>query len=109
MTLDTHQKMAALHALNPDVSIRYSSNPPGGREPFWYLLTPGVEIKDRSVLKSVGGRGANPYEAIEATWSNAAEDLPSAQYLVINAADPDRRRAVRWNGFMWADVIEPKE
>lgn len=106
---NTHEKMAALMAIALDAAVRFNPNPGAGFKPFWYVVTPGVEIKAGGVLKNVGGRGQNPYEAIESTWSNAAEDLPADRYLVINAADPARRRAVRWNGFMWADVIEPKE
>lgn len=102
-----NQIMQALMAIAPDTAIRFANAAPEAVPP-WYVVTPGVEIKDGGVLKSTGAHGMLPHTAVIETWVQVTTDLKPHQYLVINAADPDRRRAVRWNGFMWADVIEPK-
>lgn len=34
------------------------------------------------------------------TWHELTERLGPGDYLVVHAADPGRRRAARWNGFM---------
>lgn len=94
--MDYQQKAAALEALG-NISIRFRS--PGD----WYVQQ-HVEIKDGSVLVGAYGNGETPIAAIEDHW-NELTDLKNGQYLVVDALR--KRRAVRWNGFMWADVTEP--
>lgn len=67
----------------------------------------GVESRERGkpILTSVCGWGDSPDAAIEYLWKDAT-DIPANRYLVINAMSSEKRRAVRWNGYMWADVQE---
>lgn len=89
---------AALDAL---AEIEVKIRKPGD----WYV-SQNVEIKDGSMLRSVCGSGSTPQEAIENHWHDVTDDL-GPRYLVVHACGNDRR-AVRWNGFMWAEVREPK-
>ncbi len=77
------------------------------RQPGDWCSSHSVEIKQRSTLTGGAGNGPTPQEAIEDEWANLTERLGSDQYLVLRAPCDDRR-AVRWNGFMWADVPEPR-
>ena len=70
----------------------------------WYVRQ-SVEIKDGSMLGGGYGNGETPEEAINNHWEKMVLDLTPRQYLVLNAYGADRR-AVLWNGFMWADRIE---
>jgi hypothetical protein len=72
----------------------------------WYVSLPRVDIKDGGCLSSVGSTGKTPAEAIEKTWLALTENLPKDQYIVLDASDPKKRRAVRWNGFMWESIDE---
>lgn len=72
----------------------------------WYTGLGHVEIKDGSCLQSTtGDHASTPQEALENTWK-LVTNLPNKQYLVRNAYDKKKRRAFRWNGFMWAEVQE---
>jgi len=101
--MDWQQMFAALKAISPEATLQM-------RKPNdWYCRLPGVELKNGITLQTVRGTGGSPGEAVAAAWI-AATELPSSPdggpYLVVNATDPKRRRAMRWNGFMWADVDE---
>jgi hypothetical protein len=76
---------------------------PGNK--LWYVHLKGVEIKERHVLKGVGGDGGTPIAAIEDTWRHLTE-LQADEYLVVNAVNDAERRACRWNGSRWAPVKE---
>ena len=67
----------------------------------------GIEIKDGSILGGVGGTGKSFDEAVEACWEELTDLKPGA-YIVRNASG-DKRRAFKWNGFMWDDVYEVVE
>lgn len=101
MTLDWQQKAAALAAL-AELSIKCR------KAGDWYV-SQNVEIKDNSVLRGEYGNGSTPQEAIEDHWQRLVTNLEkSPLYLVARAGGGEDRRAVRWNGFMWQDVPEPK-
>ncbi len=74
------------------------------RRPGDWYVSQNVEIKDGSFLRGSYGNGITPVTAIEDHW-HVLTSLKPAQYLVLNAYGPDRR-AVRWNGFMWAPCSE---
>lgn len=105
--MDFDQKSAALRALAEfTINLRdpyYNVGRNDGR-PSWYILQ-AIEIKDGSILRGEYGNGHSPEEAILDHWRVIVEELPAGRYIVINAAGPNRR-AVRWNGFMWAEVHE---
>lgn len=105
--MDWQEKAAALAGLTElAVCFREKQWRIGGPEP-WYVQQ-RIYIKDDCVLRGVYGNGDTPQEAIEDHWKHLVTELPANQYLVICASDSERRRAVRWNGFMWQDVPEPK-
>lgn len=93
------QKLQALQELG-ECSLRM-------REPGnWYVSQTSVDIKEGSLLGGGYGNGATPEQAVNDHWERKTNLKPN-QYLVINAFS-DKRRAVRWSGFMWASVTEAK-
>jgi hypothetical protein len=72
----------------------------------WYV-SDATEIRDGGCLVGVSGNGSTPQEAIEDHWYQLT-DLETGQYIVLRAMK-ENRRAVKWNGFMWADVNEELE
>ena len=98
--MDYQEKAAALNAL-ADIAIKI-------RAPNDWYVSQSVEIKDGGVLVGKYGNGSTPKEAVENHWLELVDKLPPDKYLVIHA-NGDNRRAVRWNGYMWADVIEKKQ
>jgi hypothetical protein len=95
--LTLHQKACAMNAL---ASISIQMDMAHG----WFVKQ-SVEQKrksDSSILEGICGRGETPDEALADHWDHLI-DLPIGAFLVINAYD-DRRRHVRWNGYMWADL-----
>ena len=90
------QKFAALGALcfAPALHMRK----PGD----WYVSMLGVERKEGPCLSGGCISEPTPEAAVDAKWEWA---IDPRYYLVINAMR-DKRRAVRWNGFMWEDVDE---
>jgi hypothetical protein len=92
------QAIASLLVFKGDASLHM-------REPGnWYTSFKGLEIKSRGTLSSIGAIGTTPEKAVEYTWDNVTK-LDSDQYVVRGAYATDRR-AFRWNGFMWEDVLE---
>lgn len=93
--MDWQQKAAACAALADfSVRIRDVGN--------WYV-SHRVDVKDGCCLVGRYGNGATPQEAIEDHWKRIT-NLDANQYLVANTTT--NRRAVIWNGFMWAEWIE---
>lgn len=98
------QMAEALSALT-ELSIKYRRHEDriGGAEP-WYV-SQKIEVKDGPCLVGTYGNGYAPEEAIEDHWNLLTIGLKDGQYLVVDAGS-DRRKAVRWNGFMWEHVLE---
>jgi hypothetical protein len=94
------QKLAAIQALG---EAHLCMRRPGD----WYVSQSRTEVKERgsSVLSSAFGNGATPEEAVLDHWRQLAEVGPT--FIVVIDAYSERRRHVRWNGYMWAD--EPVE
>ena len=57
-----------------------------------------------NILSGDYGNGSTPEEAIANCWDVLTSD--PAKYIVLHAMIPEKRRAVRWNGFMWSEVRE---
>lgn len=101
--MDWQQKAAALEAL-AEISIRFRK--PGD----WYVVQQ-VEIKDGGILRGDYGNGRTPEEAILDHWERLTTIKPPL-YLVGRTffdGRVDTRKAVRWNGFMWEAVTEPRQ
>jgi hypothetical protein len=97
--MDWQEKAAALDAL-AEIEIRF-------RKPGDWFVNQDVAIKDDHCLVGAWGNGETPQAAIEDHWKVLVEEPKFPLYLVARSGD--RRRAVSWNGFMWADVHEPKQ
>lgn len=98
--MDWQQKAEALCALAEiEVRIRKAGD--------WYVHQ-DVSVKDAGVMYGKYGNGDTPESAIIDHWKVLVDDVKFPLYLVARSGT-DRRRAVVWNGFMWADVNEPKE
>ena len=97
--MDWQQKAAALDAL-AEIEIRI-------RAPWDWYVHQNVGIKDDHLMRGVYGNGETPEAAILDHWEVVVDAAKFPLYLVANSGT-DRRRAVVWNGFMWADVHEPK-
>lgn len=90
------QKVQAMQALG---RVEFFMREPGD----WSVSIFGVSRQEGSMISSCGTTGTIE-EAVDRRWLWATNQ---EFCLVINAM-PDKRRAVRWNGFMWADVEEAK-
>ena len=90
------QKLYVCNALSPCALMMRK---PGD----WYVLQCSVEISQDGMLVSNSGNGASPVLAVHDHWDQLVTNLKPGEYLVINAMGP-RRKAVKWNGFMWHDV-----
>lgn len=88
------QAMRALDKFNTCLHIRDDNS--------WYVHQSGVERKEGGFLSSGSGNGRDPEEAVIQRWNW----LTDPKYcIVINASGP-KRRAVKWNGFMWEEIEE---
>jgi hypothetical protein len=102
--MDDDKKSEALAALAPfSICYRERKFRIGSPDP-WYIHQPGIEVKCRSILRSPCGNGASPLGAVSEYWDEIT-NLKPGEYVVIGAM-AEIRRAVEWNGFMWADVRE---
>ena len=90
------EKLAAMQAL---AATEIAMRKPGD----WYCHM-HAEIGGNGMLCGVISSKATPQDAVEDVWREVSE-LPTGRYLVMNAHGSNRR-AVRWNGYMWADVEE---
>lgn len=99
MILTLSQKMIALNCLNP-CSITYSTLTPA--DP-WRCSVEGLEIEEKSILRSVYGIGPSPEEAVNNLWDKLTDNLDANSFIVIDAYKPTRRQYV-WAGFMWQPV-----
>jgi hypothetical protein len=96
------QKAQAILALNGWENFSLHLREDGS----WYV-SDATEIRDGGILRGVSGNGTSPVQAILAHWQQLTE-LETGQYVVMRAMK-ENRRAVKWNGFMWADVNEELE
>lgn len=90
------EKFEAINALG-EASVHM-------RKPGDWYVSQATEIKDGGMLCGHYGDGTSPEAAIEDHWRVLTELNPH-QYVVINAAGPDRQ-ALSWNGYRWASVRE---
>lgn len=98
--MDWEQQARALAAL---AGLRVGLN----RRGEWYAVLDDIEIGDGHILASaVSHGGGSLSSAIMRLWAVVVDELKPNEMLVKHATDKERRRAFRWNGFMWADVVE---
>lgn len=102
MSLTWEQKAEAMDALAPFTFKIVPRHGGGG-----WCASVSAEVKSGPILSSGNGHGKSVETAVLALWQGLVTDLKAEDYLVINAMGPNRR-AVRWNGFMWADVFEDR-
>ncbi len=98
--MDWQQKAAALDAL---AEIQIMMRGVGD----WYVQQ-NVQIRKRDVLYGEYGNGDTPQAAIEDHWAKLVSELEGSPHYLVARKGDGSRRPVRWNGFMWADVAEPK-
>jgi len=101
--LTWQEKAAALDALS---EIRLLIRKPGD----WYVHQ-NVSVGDGSAtLVGAYGNGETPEAALNDHWRALVTDLvgcgPTEKYLVVSGEKGNRR--VRWNGFMWIELPQPK-
>lgn len=94
--MNYEEKLQALNALG---ECRLLMRNPGD----WYV-SQSTKIKNKTVLEERYGNGSTPELAILDHWLQLTE-LASHEYIVISPYT-DRYKAVKWNGFMWADIKE---
>lgn len=100
--MDPNQKFLAFKALCMDAALRMDTS---GR---WYVDLPHVEMKRGGLLSSgAAPRSVVQSEAVDLAWEWWTSGK-NGDYIVIDAYT-DRRRAVRWAGFMWQAVEERRD
>lgn len=106
--MDYQHKAEALAGLC-DLFIKYRERQwrIGSAEPWYVQQDINVKEAGASTLVGTYGNGLTPEAAINDHWRALVEDLGHNEYLIV-ASGTDRRRAVKWNGFMWADYPEPE-
>ena len=92
------QKLYACNALAPCAMMMRG---PGD----WYVSQCSVEVSQGGMMVSPSGNGKIPEYAVHDHWQQLT-NLKPGEYLVIDAMAGPRRRAVKWNGFMWQGVEE---
>ena len=93
------QKFKIIRSLNPMGTSLLMRD-----DGSWYIHQSGVERKEGRCLSSGCDHGRSPEEATEQHW----EWITNPEYYVVVGAMSEHRRAVKWNGFMWEDVVEEK-
>jgi hypothetical protein len=98
--MDWQQKALAMMALVGwyNFSIKLRSNQ------SWYIQHTGVERKEDARLSGGVQSGKTPEEAVNQCW----EWMTDPAYYMVIGAGSENRKAKRWNGFMWEDVVEEK-
>jgi hypothetical protein len=71
----------------------------------WYVAI-DADIREKGCLVGITTAEPTPFAAVDKTWKLLTELQPDHYIVVKNAG---KRRAVRWNGFMWADVQEQRD
>ena len=95
--LNHNQKLDALRALTGHAELRRR------KDGSWYVRLRGVEIGGNGFLTTVTQGGRTAAAAVNECFEQHTA-LPDDRYVVIHAGYPEKRRQLRWNGFMWADV-----
>lgn len=96
--MNWQEKAAALDALS-EITLKI-------RKPEDWYVCQRVEVKDGIIMRGEYGNGATPEEAIDDHWDRLTFDIAGTEKYLVAYSQDAKRRAVRWNGFMWADVVE---
>jgi len=95
------EKLAACKSLG-DCALRMRK--PGDWYVSWNVET--VEQGHPGMLAGRYGNGASPQLAVEDHW---AKITASDVVALVTDATRSTRREVRWNGFMWWDVVSSEQ
>ena len=98
--MDWTQKFKAIKALSLEVSLKMRD------AGDWYVSTYGINRKEGSMLCGGLVSAATPEIAVNQYW-DWLTNFPKSEYYIVRS-DYRGRRAVKWNGFVWEDVIEEK-
>lgn len=98
--LTWEQKLVALNVL---AKCTLEMRKPGD----WWVYQQ-VEKKVGTVLEAIFGEGIGPEEAVEWHWKQMTQDVKEGEYLVTYGMDREKRKAHKWNGFMWEPVDEKR-
>ena len=98
--LTFEQKARALNALCLSFKLSPAYSGKG-----WCAAVDRVYRKSKHFIQSSNGFGDTPEEATDALWAYYVTDMADGEVVGVGDAN---RRYVLWNGFMWADVEEPK-
>jgi hypothetical protein len=90
------EKLQAIQSFDSEVQLRM-------RKPGDWYVSSRIEIGGDGTLQGAYGNGTSPEEAVLETWDKFVTNLESGYFLVLGA-HTDRRREVRWNGFMWEEL-----
>lgn len=106
--MDWQQKAEALAGLC-ELRIKYREREwrIGSAEPWYIEQSIYVTEAGASTMGGKFGNGLTPVSAIEDHWKVLVEELGPREYLIVGSSTTGRR-AVKWNGFMWADYPEPQ-
>jgi hypothetical protein len=96
---DWVEKFKAIRALSPLDTGLFMRN-----DGSWYFLQHGVERKEGGCSSSGYEAGSCPEQATHQRWAW----LTNPKYYLVLNSSRENRRAVRWNSFMWEDVVEEK-
>jgi hypothetical protein len=97
------QKFAAIKAVCEYGDANLQMRKPGD----WYVHAKADLVQYGSIMSgSCGGDGSSPQEAVEAAWGRMTRP---GYHIVVFASNANKRRHVRWNGFMWEQVAEDLE
>lgn len=104
--MDYQQMSEALAGLcELSIKFREAQWRIGRAEPWYVSQNIVVKKAGASTVVGKGGNGNTPQDAIVDHWRTLVDDLSHDEYLIVGSGDS--RRAVKWNGFMWADYPEP--
>jgi hypothetical protein len=94
--MNWEQKLQALNAL---AQCKLIMRKPGD----WYV-SQSVEVKDGNILCGSYGNGETPDVAVDDHWQVLTNLHP--EQCLVTCAYGEKRKAVRWTGFMWDRVDE---
>lgn len=94
------QKIVALSALTSGAhGVTLWLKAPGS----WIANATNVRVGNGATIGTRFGSGPTPEDAVENLW-NEFTDLKEQEYIVLNDTDSAKRRHLKWNGFMWAEL-----
>lgn len=97
MEMNWQHKALAIQALTGPFGFSISMRKLGD----WYVSHKYVSRKEGGCLSHSPQNGKDPEDAVNQCW----EWMTDPKFYMVKYEDA-KRRAVKWNGFMWEDVNE---